>query len=263
MQNVFTLVTGASGGIGEAIAVELARRGHRLIISARSLAKLKTLEAQLRNFGSPEVVVIAGDLAQPAGARDLYQAIQDQRLEVSTLINNAGVGDFVEFAHQDWSRIQGMIQLNVTALTELTHLFLPSMLEAKNGRILNVASTAAFQPGPGMGVYYATKAYVLHLTEALAVELDGSGVLVQALCPGPTQSGFQSTAKMELSALFQNTRIPTSESVAQFAVQRLGNNQVILIPGFLNQLMAGSVGFLPRSAVRHSVGWIQRTIKKK
>jgi short-subunit dehydrogenase len=244
------LVTGASGGIGEAIARELAGDGYELVLVARSSDKLAALA---EDIGGARV--IPADLTDPATPGKLVAEVPD----VDVLVNNAGIGDYGPFADADIDKTLGMVQLNVTALTDLTRRYLPGMLERGQGRILNVSSTAAFQPGPLMAVYYATKAYVLSFSEAIAEELRGTGVTVTALCPGPTASGFQAAAEMEHSALVKGRRLPTSEEVARYGVRAMNSGDVVAVPGFANKAMAASIRFSPRPLVRRLVMRIQKT----
>jgi short-subunit dehydrogenase len=195
------LVTGASGGIGLEVARVLAGKGYDLALVARSGDRLEALAAEL---GGASVVV--ADLSSPSAPAEVAGAIPD----VDVLVNNAGVGAYGLFADADLGATMAMVALNVGALTELTHRYLPGMLARGSGRILNVASTAAFFPGPLMSVYYATKSYVLSFSEGLAEEVRGTGVTVTALCPGPTATGFQAAADMEMSALVEGRRLPTS-----------------------------------------------------
>jgi hypothetical protein len=178
-------------------------------------------------------------------------------LQIDYLINNAGFGDFGFFAQSNWDKQLQMINLNITTLTHLTHLFLPAMIKNKYGRVMNVASTAAFQPGPTMSVYYATKAFVLHFSEAIANELEGSGVTVTALCPGATESGFQSAAAMEESKLVKGKKLPSSAEVAQYGFNAMMNGKKVAIHGMMNYLMANSIRFTPRALVLKVVRMMQ------
>lgn len=243
------LITGASSGIGLEIARVLAP-DHDLVLVARSAAKLDALAEELGGAR-----VIAADLADPAAVAKIAAEVP----AVDVLINNAGVGDFGPFAEADIDKTLGMIQLNVTSLTALTRTYLPGMLERGSGRIMNVASTASFQPGPLMAVYYATKAYVLSFSEALAEETRDTGVTVTALCPGPTTSGFQAAAKMELSPLVANKKLPTSAKVAEFGVKAMRTGDVVAVPGVLNKIMASGVRFTPRPVMRRIVHKLQAT----
>ena len=243
------LITGASNGIGLEIARVLAP-DHDLVLVARNTAKLQSLAEELGGAR-----VISADLADVQAVAKIRAEVP----EVDVLVNNAGVGDFGPFAEADLEKTLGMIQLNITSLTALTRAYLPGMLERGSGRIMNLASTASFQPGPLMAVYYATKAYVLSFTEAIAEETRGSGVTVTALCPGPTASGFQSAADMELSPLVANKKLPTSAEVAAFGVKAMNRGDVVAVPGMLNKILAGSVRFAPRPVMRRVVHKMQAT----
>ena len=184
------LVTGASGGIGEALARELAARGHDLVLVARSVGTLEALAAELAQAHGIIATSIGADLAASGAGRALATELRGRGLEIDIVVNNAGFADFGEFAHADLNKTMQMVALNVVTLTELTHELLPPMIERGRGRVMNLASTAAFLPGPLMAVYYATKAYVLSFSEGIAEELKGSGVTVTALCPGPDGVGL-------------------------------------------------------------------------
>ena len=242
------LVTGASSGIGLEIARILAA-DHDVVLAARSAAALAQLAAELG--GHARVVVV--DLGDSSGAAKLAAEVPD----VDVLVNNAGVGDFGEFASASPEKLDHMIELNVGSLTRLCRAYLPRMLQRGSGRILNVASTAAFQPGPLMAVYYASKAYVLSLSEALAEETRGTGVSVTALCPGPTESGFQAGAAMEHSRLVRGKKLPTAAKVAAAGVKAMLRGDVVAVPGVQNKLLAASVRFSPRPLVRRLVHKMQ------
>jgi short-subunit dehydrogenase len=160
-------------------------------------------------------------------------------------VNNAGIGDVMAFVDSDWKKQETMIRLNIESLTRLTHLFLPSFVKQGRGGILNVASTAAFQPGPYMAVYYASKSYVLNFSLALNEELKGTGVHITTLCPGPTESGFQKTANMEKSLLFKLFNVPTSEDVATYAYKAFKNKKSLAVHGLMNKIMAHTTGLAP------------------
>jgi short-subunit dehydrogenase len=242
------LITGASSGIGLEIARVLAQ-DHDVVLAARSAAPLQQLATEL---GDRARVVIA-DLAEPSGAAQLAAAVTD----VDVLVNCAGFGDFGDFASASPEKIDQMIMLNVGSLTRLCRAYLPGMLQRGSGRIMNVASTAAFQPGPLMAVYYATKAYVLSFSEALAEETRGTGVTVTALCPGATASGFQAAAAMEQSKLVHGKKLPTAANVAAFGVKAMRRGDVVAVPGFSNKMLAMSIRFSPRPVVRRLVHKMQ------
>ncbi|MBY0385203.1 SDR family oxidoreductase [bacterium] len=243
------LVTGASSGIGLELAKVLAREKMDLILVARSLDKLEELKKELSPLG-PKISVISHDLSTPGSALELYKKTQSLGLNVDCLVNNAGFGEFGEFFKIDRQRQTDMIHLNITSLTELSHLYLPSMLQKKSGHIVNIASTAAFQPGPLMAVYFATKAYVLSFSEALSEELNGTGVSVTTICPGPTESGFLAAAHLESADLFKRSNIPTSKEVAEFTFKAMQNKDVVAVHGWGNWLLAQSNRLAPRSVVR-------------
>ncbi|BDP43819.1 short-chain dehydrogenase (plasmid) [Deinococcus aetherius] len=243
------LVTGASGGIGEEIARELAARGFDLVLVARTLSKLESLGEVLRVQHGVTAHSIALDLSDPAAPAHLEAEVQRRGLVVDVLVNNAGFASYGEFWQLDLDHEMRMLQVNVTTLVELTRRLLPGMVERGRGRVLNVASTAAFMPGPLMAVYYATKAFVLSFSEAIAEELRGTGVTVTTLAPGPTESGFQARAGMEDSKLVKGRAIMDSATVARLGVDALLRGQRVIIPGRANQLQALSPRFLPRALV--------------
>ena len=217
----YTLITGASGGIGCELAKEFARNGHNLILVARNEQKLGELRAELEtNFGV-DVLVAARDLAVPDAAAALYAETQKQGLAVDTLINNAGFGDAAPFLESDWARQSEMVQLNIVALMQLTYLYGREMKAAGEGKILNLSSVAAFLAGPNMSVYYASKSFVLSFSQAVAEELRGSGVTVTVLCPGPTKTGFEQAAQMKNSTMFTFMKAATPRAVAQKAYRAM------------------------------------------
>ena len=209
------LITGASGGIGYELAKLFARDHYNLVLVARSTDRLNSVAAEFQAQFGIAVKAIALDLAAVPAPKFLFDQLQREGVAVDVLVNNAGFGVFGEFAGRPEEEILGQIQLNVMALTHLTRLFLPPMLERRSGKIMNVASTAAFQPGPLMAVYYATKAYVLSFSEALANEVAGSGVVVSCFCPGATDTEFQKRAGMENSRLFKKIGAMNVETVAR------------------------------------------------
>jgi short-subunit dehydrogenase len=245
------LVTGASSGIGREIAKLLHADGHDVVLMAR---RKDELEALAHELGGARTRVIPVDLAAPGAVGAVVSLVPD----VDVLVNNAGYGDYGTFHEADPHKTIGMIQLNVVALTELTRHYLPGMVARRHGKVLNVASTAAFQPGPLMSVYYATKAYVLSFSEGIAEELRGTGVTVTALCPGPTSSGFQDGAAMGDSKLVQGRKLPTAASVARAGLKAMNEGKVVFVPGLSNKLGAMSVRFVPRAWVRRIVRRAQR-----
>ena len=249
------LITGASGGIGYELAKLCARDRHNLVLVARSAERLSQVATELNQFGVA-VKTVPLDLAAPPAAKFLFDQLQRENTPVDILINNAGFGAFGEFAAMPEEEILGQIQLNITALTHLTRLFLAPMLTRRSGRIMNVASTAAFQPGPLMAVYYATKAYVLSFSEALANELRGSGVTVTCFCPGPTNTGFAKRAGNEGSRLFKQIGGMNAETVARDGYRGLMKGKTIVISGTQNWLVAESVRFAPRKMVTAVSRWI-------
>jgi len=256
--NTYTLITGASGGIGYDLALLAAADGKNLVLVARTTDKLEQLAEKIRESNSVETLVIHADLSTESGVDKLIADINLRNIRIDTLINNAGFGDFGDFVYADLVKNLGMIRLNISALTQLTHFVLQDMLKSGSGKILNVASTAAFLPGPGMAVYYATKAYVLSFSEALTRELKGKGISVTALCPGPTDTGFASSAGLGKSLLHRLLPAATSMQVAIAGYKAMQRAKAIEIPGFMNKLSAASPRFSPRSMVRNMIYGIHK-----
>ncbi len=243
------LVTGASAGIGKELAERLAKNGCDLILVARRTDELNALASRLTEAHGANVHVITADLGDAAAPRKLFNEVVAKGLNVEILINNAGFGALGEFATADLARMISMIRLNVAALTELAGLFLPAMVKNRRGKILNVASTAAFQPGPLMAVYYATKAYVLSFSEALHEELRDTGVTVTCLCPGPTKTEFGDVADMSGTSLFSGPNVMDVGPVADAAFHGLMAGKRLVVPGFRNRLLIFAVRFAPRSVI--------------
>ncbi|MEW6705568.1 MAG: SDR family oxidoreductase [Pseudomonadota bacterium] len=256
----WALVTGASGGIGQEIARELAAAGYALVLVARDAARLARVADELAQAHGVPVQPLPCDLAQAGAVEALAQALAQGDIVPEVLVNNAGFGVYGEHARTDWQAEHGMIELNVTALTALTKRLLPGMVRRGRGRILNVASTAAFQPGPYMAVYYATKAYVLSYSEALAEELSSSGITVTALCPGPTATAFSQRAQAVDSALFKGKRLPDASEVARYGVRALQRGRRVAVHGCMNSLLAQSVRFTPRRVVTRLVAQMSRRV---
>ena len=243
------LVTGASAGIGWELARCLAAEGWDLILTARRRERLVELSEQIRDEAGRDALVIPCDLSTPDGAARLARELEERGLWAEILVNNAGFGHHGRFWTMELDRGLDMIQVNVTAVTELAHRLLPPMVEAKRGRILNVASTAAFQPGPNMAVYYASKAYVLSFSEALREELRGTGVTVTALCPGPTRSEFGQQAGFGDSVFLDKLPRPSSRTVAEYGVRALLRGKGVAVEGLLNRMHVFTLRFLPRGLV--------------
>jgi len=252
MKSKIALVTGASSGIGLELARQFARGGWELHLVARRRDLLESLADELGG----QITVHAVDLSDAAARQQLIESLRE--VEVSCLVNNAGFGDYAMFADSDWARIESLVRLNIEALTHLSHAFLPAMKARRRGRILNVASTAAFFPGPGMATYYASKAYVLSFSEALATELEGSGVSVTCLCPGATKSGFQEEAGLSASKLMESSMM-SSESVARAGYHATIRGKRLAIPGAPNAFFA----FLPRVLSRRRVAELVRDVQAK
>jgi uncharacterized protein len=255
------LITGASGGIGYELAKLFARDGYNLALVARSSDKLNQVATDLQGQFGVNVRTIALDLASAPAAKFLFDQMRREAVAVDVLVNNAGFGRFGEFAQMPEEEILGQIHLNITALTHLTRLFLPPMLARRSGKIMNVASTAAFQPGPLMAVYYATKAYVLSFSEALANEVAGSGVVVSCFCPGATETGFSKRAGTEDSRLFKKLRPMSAKAVARDGYGGLMAGQTVVISGAQNWLVAQSVRFAPRKMVTAISRWVAEKVE--
>jgi hypothetical protein len=258
--NQTALITGASGGIGYELAKLLARDHCNLLLVARSGDKLGRIAAELEGQFGVRVKTYALDLAEAGAAKVLFDRLQREGMAVEMLINNAGFGAFGEFSAMAENEILGQIQLNITALTHLTGLLLPPMLARRSGRIMNVASTAAFQPGPLMAVYYATKAYVLSFSEALANEVSGSGVTVTCFCPGATDTGFQKRANMESSRLFKKIGAMKAETVARDGYRGMMAGRTLVISGARNWLVAESIRFTPRKLATAVSRWVAEKV---
>jgi short-subunit dehydrogenase len=241
------LVTGASAGIGRELAAILAREGHDLVLVARREPELTELARELKERHGADSRVLTADLAAPDAAAQLAESLDGAAIDV--LVNNAGFGGHGAFVERDRDEEMRMIAVNVTALTDLTKQLVPGMVARGRGRILNVASTAAFQPGPFMAVYYATKAYVLSFSEALSEELSGSGVTVTCLCPGVTKTEFQKVAGVEEVPLTKGPLSMTARSVAEAAYSGLAKGRRLVIPGVHNKVGVQAVRVSPRAAI--------------
>ncbi|HEV2452627.1 MAG TPA: SDR family oxidoreductase [Verrucomicrobiae bacterium] len=252
MKNETVLVTGASSGIGLELAKCFADEGCRLVLVARNRPALEELAAALKQKYRIETIVIPSDLSLPEAPTQLFQSLKDQNIAVDVLINNAGFGLHGRFAEMPLGRQLEIIKVNVIALTELTGLFLPHMIQMKGGGILNVGSVAGFVPGPNLAIYYASKAFVQSFSEALAEELAGTGVSVTVLCPGPTESNFSAVARGDKVRVAQSAKM-SAESVARFGHFAFRNKKTVAIPGFSNRSLVCLTRFVPRGAIRRAV----------
>jgi len=243
------LVTGASAGIGRELARLAAKDGHDLVLVARRRERLEELAAEVTAAHGVQVTVVASDLSERAAPADIAERLRAAGTRIDFLINNAGFGTCGPFSQAILDREVEMIHLNIRALVQLTHLFLPDMLARKSGRILNVASVAGFVPGPYMATYYASKAFVISFTEALAAELLGTGVTITASCPGPTGTEFATVAKNDKTKLFQRN-VADAAPVALHAYRAMMAGKVVSIPGLMNKLIAQSTRLSPRAWLR-------------
>jgi len=250
MINNLALITGASSGIGLEFAHIHANKGGNLLLVARRRDRLEALAAELESKHKAQVHILPVDLAKEGAIQELTEFIDENQLQVEVLINNAAFGGHGDFLDRELHQDLNMIQLNISALVELCHIFGNRMRAAGGGKILNVASTAAFLPGPLQATYYATKAFVLSFSEALAEELSGTGVSITTLCPGPTDSEFVQAADLDGVAGFKFMRVASSKEVAEYGYRALQRGQVVAIEGWLNWVGAQSSRLTPRSILR-------------
>ncbi len=250
MNRPMALITGASSGIGADLAREAAKDGYDVILSARRVQPMEALARELQNYGA-SATILAADLSKSGGAQKLAGEIDRRGLEIDLLINNAGLGANGAFAESDAARIGEMLQVNIVSLTELTRLMLPAMIARKRGKVMLLASTASFQPGPQMAVYCATKAYVLSLGEAIAYELRNSGVTVTMVCPGATATEFSRVAGTENIGLHRSamSSVMSSAEVARIGYQGTKAGRRVVITGFMNRVMATAARISPHAMV--------------
>jgi short-subunit dehydrogenase len=249
------LITGASSGIGAAFARLLAKDKHDLVLVARRADRLEALRAEIEPAFGVKVLCVPADLNRPEAPAEIAAKVAEAGLQVDVLVNNAGLGKHGPFVAASWEADRSMIDLNITALTAMTRQFVPGMVERKQGGILNVASTASFQPIPFMGVYAATKAYVLSLSEALAEELAPHGVKVSCLCPGPTETEFTAVAEFKTD-ITEKAPMMSAEAVAAEGLAALRAGRAVQVPGVMNALTAMSPRFLPRGLVTKVTGML-------
>lgn len=253
------LITGASGGIGLELARLCAKGGHDLILVARNRAKLDEVAKYLSGMYQIRAEVIGVDLSDTEAPQAIMQEVASRGMAVDVLVNNAGFGEWGLFGRADLDRQLEMIQVNITALTTLTRLALPGMVSRHRGRILNVASMAGFAPGPLMAVYYASKAYVISFSEAIGNELQGTGITVTALCPGPTRTSFFERAGMQGSNMATAPHVMAVEPVALAGYRGMMRGSALVIPGLGNKLLLFSIRLGPRWLVRRVTRWLQES----
>jgi short-subunit dehydrogenase len=256
--NEVALITGASMGIGKELAKIFAADGHDVVLVARSEDKLQALAAELQSANGVTAHVVPADLTNPEAPASIFASLEHRGIELDYLVNNAGFGANGPFAELPLQPQMEMIQVNIDSLVALTYLALQRMLARKKGRILNIASTAGFQAGPDMSVYYATKGFVLLFSEGVAEEVKGSGVTVTVHCPGATETAFGGTAGNDQSILFKMGAAP-ADKVARHAYKSMMKGKVIAIEGFMNWLAAFSTRFGPRAWTRKISRWLNRT----
>ena len=240
----YTLITGASTGIGYELAKLFAKDRHNLILVARDEGKLETAKNELSKY-NVEVKILSLDLSKSEDIQSLFNYVEMNKLNVDILVNNAGIGTFGDFSEIEWVKEEALIDINIKVLTKLTKYFLPKIIECKNGGILNVASTAAFCSGPRMAAYYASKAYVLNLTEAIYEECKDSGIRISCLCPGPVKTTFQDKAGIKKSESAKKY-LMDAEEVAKVSYKDFKKGKLIIIPGMKNKLLVIGNKLLPR-----------------
>lgn len=253
------LITGASGGIGLELARLCAKGGHDLILVARRQEKLEEIAKYLGGMYNVRTEVIVADLADPEAPRAIYEKVEQLGLSVDVLINNAGFGQWGLYGRAELSRQLDMIQVNISALMILTRLFLPKMVTQRKGRIMNVASVASFLPGPLMATYYASKAFVLSFSEAISNELQGTGITVTALCPGPTRTGFAEEAGYAAANLFRTPGVMEAAPVALSGYKGMMRGNAIVVPGWKNKALIFAMRLGPRWLVRRISRQLQET----
>lgn len=256
------LITGASAGIGKELAKLFAAGGHDLVLTARRADDLAALAAELAAAHGIAARAFPADLTDPAAPRKLFDEISAAGLTIDVLVNNAGFGVHGRVIDADPARLLELVQVNVAAVVHLSRLFAPGMADRGRGKILNVASIAAFQPGPWMAAYYASKAFVLSFSEAMAEELRGTGVTVTCLCPGPTRTEFATVAAMEGAKLFSTPNTMDVGPVAAAGYRGTLRGKRVVIPGFLNRVLTTFVNFVPRPLLLRAVKRLQKNRKK-
>jgi uncharacterized protein len=251
------LITGAASGIGYQLARIFAAHDYDLVVVDRNELKLLEMVSKFQEEFGIYIKAIVKDLSISTSPEEIFTELQKATIQVDVLVNNAGFGTYGLFNETNLATELEMLQVNLVCLTHLTKLFLKDMVKQGEGKILNVASAAAFQPGPLMAVYFATKAYILSFSEAIANELEGTGVTVTVLCPGSTESAFHERTGMAGSKLLQGKKMMDAETVAKIGYHALMRGKTVVIPGFLNKIMAKSVRFIPRKQVTKIVRSMQ------
>ncbi len=247
-ENIYTLITGGSTGIGYELAKLFAKDNNNLLLVARDLAKLNLVKEEFKDLGI-KVEVLSLDLSEDKSILKLFNYIEDNNMIIENIVNNAGIGSFGYFKDIDNDNSEKLIKININTLTKISKYFLPKIIERNSGGILNISSTAAFCAGPKMGIYYASKAYVLNLTEAIHEECKGYNIKISCLCPGPVRTEFQSKAGIEKSKSVQKYLMEASE-VAKIGYKGFKEGKTIIIPGFKNKLLVTVNKVLPRSITR-------------
>lgn len=251
------LVTGASGGLGYEFAAILAADHYDLVLVARNESKLNAIRDELEKIYGISVLVYPADLSEKNAAEEIFRFIKQNSLTIDVLVNNAGVGDNGTFADSDWDRQYRMVQLNVTALMHMTHCFIKPMIERRSGKILNISSVAAFSAGPGMSIYYASKAFVRSFSEAVSEEVKGSGVTVTCFCPGPTSTGFEKAASMKGgSRMFRHAA--DAHEVAKAGIDAMYKGKTLANCGAFTKTAAFGSRLLPRSFTRKVAAFMNR-----
>ena len=240
------LITGASKGIGKELALIFAQNNTNLVLVARSSEILNQFKEHLVSSYSISVLTIVKDLCSPSSVEEMFNEIKENNIDIDYLVNNAGFGDYGSFASTPWETYEQMISLNVTTLTHLSHVFITDWKGRKPGRILNIASTAAFQPGPMMAVYFATKSFVLNLSEAIGRELKNDNITVTTLCPGPTHTSFGEVSNINASDVVKSVKIATAKDVAALGYKSMMKGRATVIHGSINKLAPFVIRFLPR-----------------
>jgi len=251
------LITGASSGIGLELAKIFAGEGYGLVLVAKDSGRLDAAAGELANHYPVPVKTLCADFSLPEAAEHVVRQLRAWNLDVAVLVNNAGFTVYGEFEMTDLGRERERMEVNMAAPVALTKRLIGPMIQKGRGKILNIASTAAFQPGPLMAVYYASKAFVLSFSEALAFELKGRGITVTALCPGPTRTGFQQRGQVRDNILFRYGTM-SAEQVARAGFRGLMRGQSVVIPGWINKVAVGGVKFAPRPWVLKTVHWLQK-----